>query len=303
MKQYNAENLVVHPGNCADPGVIVEVRPEQAGWRTLWFQSRRLAPAEQWRFDSGERELALVALGGQLDVSSSRGSWGGIGRRPSVFAGLPHALYLPRRTTGTATAKTACQFAVVSVETGKDFPPREIRPSEISVEIRGGDNATRQINSIIPPGFPCDRLVVVEVYTPGGNWSSYPPHKHDREKFDQSGTLLEADLDEIYYYRFDPSEGYALQRIYTGSDSPLACAGCPIDVTVTARDNDVVLIPEGYHPVSSPVGFTTYYLNALAGSAQTLAASDDPRYAWIKSSYRSRDPRVPLYDVTEAAKR
>ena len=164
-----------------------------------------------------------------------------------------------------------------------------------AIEIRGGDHATRQINSILPPGFPCQRLVVVEVYTPGGNWSSYPPHKHDVHTVDAAGTLVEADLDETYYYKIDRPEGYAIQRVYTDADSPLHRAGYPIDAAVIARNDDVVLIPEGYHPVSSPVGYTTYYLNVLAGSAQSLAAQDDPDYAWVKGSYQGLDPRVPIY--------
>ena len=142
---------------------------------------------------------------------------------------------------------------------------------------------------------------MVEVYTPGGNWSSYPPHKHDVHKVGPDGSLLQADLDEIYYYKIDRPEGYALQRVYTDADSPLHRAGYPIDAAVIARDNDVVLIPEGYHPVSSPVGYTAYYLNILAGSAQSLAASDDPQYAWVKDSYHTLDPRVPVYDECWAA--
>jgi 5-deoxy-glucuronate isomerase len=172
-----------------------------------------------------------------------------------------------------------------------------VTPHDIAVEIRGGDNATRQINSIIPPGFPSQRLVVVEVYTPGGNWSSYPPHKHDVHKTDRAGQLIEADLDEIYYYRIEPPDGFALQRIYTDPESPLHRAGFPIDAAVAAHDNDVVLIPEGYHPVSSPFGYTTYYLNVLAGSAQSLACTDDPRHAWIKNTYRTRDARIPVYSL------
>jgi 5-deoxy-glucuronate isomerase len=142
--------------------------------------------------------------------------------------------------------------------------------------------------------------VVVEVVTPAGNWSSYPPHKHDVHTVDANGALVQADLDEIYYYKIDKPEGYALQRVYTDANSPLHRAGFPIDAAVVARNDDVVLIPEGYHPVSSPVGYTTYYLNVLAGSAQSLAAQDDPQFAWIKDSYQSVDPRVPVYDVSEA---
>ena len=108
--------------------------------------------------------------------------------------------------------------------------------------------------------------------------------------------MVQADLDEIYYYKIDRPEGYALQRVYTDEGSPLHRAGYPIDAALVARTDDVVLIPEGYHPVSSPVGYTTYYLNVLAGSAQSLAAVDDPQYAWVKDSYRTTDPRVPVYE-------
>jgi 5-deoxy-glucuronate isomerase len=214
-----------------------------------------------------------------------------------VFAGLPHALYLPCNTNFILTAASDAEFALAWVATQADREPRLITPKDIEVEIRGGDHATRQINKIIPPGFQCDRLVVVEVYTPGGNWSSYPPHKHDVHKARPDGSLLEADLDEIYYYKINRPEGYALQRIYTDPESPLHRAGHPIDAVVVAHNDDVVLIPEGYHPVSSPVGYTTYYLNVLAGSAQSLAATDDPQYAWVKDSYQSRDPRIPIYPL------
>lgn len=300
MKQYDANNLVIHPARSNDPGVIVEVRPEDAGWDTIWFQARRLAAGEQWQSKTGGRETAVLILGGVLDVSSSRGDWQKIGRRPHVFAGLPYAFYLPAYTTYAVTAATSCEFAVASAAAGPTFPPRLVTPGYLAVEIRGGGHATRQINNIMAPGFPSERLVMVEVYTPGGNWSSFPPHKHDRHREAEDGRLLEADLDEIYYYRFDRPEGFALQRIYTGADSPLQRAGCPIEAAVAPREHDVVLIPEGYHPVSSPVGYTTYYLNVLAGSAQSLAATDDPQYAWVKGSYESSDPRVPVYDVSEA---
>jgi len=299
MKQYDVHSLVIHPGYSGDTDVIVDVRPEQAGWETISFQSRRLAKDQQWAFETGPFELALVVLGGRVDVRSTRGSWEGIGERKDVFAGLPYALYLPRETSFTVTALTNAEFAVArAAATQNPFPPRLVTPKDIQVEIRGGDHATRQINQIMPPGFPCERLVVVEVYTPGGNWSSYPPHKHDIHKTAPDGSIQEADLDEIYYYKIDRPEGYALQRIYTDPESPLQRAGLGFDVTVLARDNDVVLVPEGYHPVSSPPGYTTYYLNVLAGTAQSLSATDDPAYAWVKDSYRDRDPRVPIYPLS-----
>jgi 5-deoxy-glucuronate isomerase len=297
MRQYTAENLVIHPGNTDDPDVIVEVTPANAGWDTIYFQARRLPRGRTWSFDTDGHEFALVVLGGVVDITSNRGQWQNVGGRANVFAGLPYALYLPPHTEFTVTAQTDCEFAATWVEAQEDYAPVLVTPANVGLEIRGGDHATRQINQMLPPGFPCQRLVLVEVYTPGGNWSSYPPHKHDVHTVDAAGNLVQADLDEVYYYKIDRPEGYALQRVYTDADSPLQRAGHPIDAAVIAHNNDVVLIPEGYHPVSSPVGYTTYYLNVLAGSAQSLAAYDDPDYAWVKGSYQSQDPRVPIYAV------
>lgn len=236
-------------------------------------------------------------LSGRLGIDASVGRWERVGDRANVFAGLPYALYLPRRVAVTVTAQTDSTFAVAWVPTDQDHPPRLVTPADVTTEIRGGDNATRQINDIIPPGFDCHRLVVVEVYTPSGSWSSYPPHKHDVHQIDAAGNVIEADLEEVYYYKLDRSEGYAYQRVYTAPESPLHRAGFPIDTILIAHDNDVVLVPEGYHPVVSAPGYTTYYLNVLAGSAQSLANQDDPQYAWVKESYTTQDPRVPLYDI------
>jgi 5-deoxy-glucuronate isomerase len=297
MRQYNVDNLVVHPGNAAETGVIVEVTPQVAGWENIYFQVRDLKAGQAWSSRTAGNELALVILGGQLDVSSNQGEWQGLGERANVFSGLPTALYLPPGSDYALRARTDCEVALAWTAAPARYPAKLVRPADIAVEIRGGDHATRHINRILPPGFPCSRLVVVEVYTPAGNWSSYPPHKHDVHRAGPDGSLLEADLEEIYFYKIDRPEGYAFQRIYTGAESPLQQAGLPIDAVVAARNNDVVLVPEGYHPVSSPPGYTSYYLNILAGSAQSLAAVDDPAYAWVKSTYQTRDPRVPIYPV------
>jgi 5-deoxy-glucuronate isomerase len=298
MRQYDISNLIVHPGGSSDPGVILEVTPELAGWDNLHFQVRRLPAGGSWATATREREMAIVPLSGRLQARSTPGDgeWL-VGERESVFSGLPHALYLPRHTLIAVEAVTVCEFVVVTAPSDQDYAPRLVTPDEVAVEIRGGDHATRQINSIIPPGFPCQRLVVVEVYTPAGNWSSYPPHKHDVHKTGPHGELIEADLEEIYFYKHNQPEGYAFQRIYTDPESPLHKAGKPIDAVLLARDNDAVIVPEGYHPVASPPGYMTYYLNALAGSAQSLANSDDPQYAWIKDSYQQLDPRVPVYSI------
>jgi 5-deoxy-glucuronate isomerase len=299
MQQYHAGNLIVHPGNSSDPDVVIEVSPRLAGWEYISFQLRRLAAGHSWTFATGGSELALVLMGGSISVTSQRGQWMNIGERKDVFSGLPYALYLPRHTSFTVSAGSESEFAVATVPTDRDNQPNLVTPRDIEVEIRGGDNVTRHINNIIPPGFPAHRLVVVEVYTPGGNWSSYPPHKHDVHKTGPNNSVVEADLEEVYFYKFDPPEGFAMQRIYTAPESPLQRAGYPIDVALVARNNDAVLVPEGYHPVSGAPGYTTYYLNVLAGSAQSLANSEDPAYAWVKEHYHSRDPRVPVYTVDQ----
>lgn len=298
MQQFDANNLIVHPGNSADPDVVVEVIPERVGLDYIHFQVRRLPARQQWSFETGEHELAIVLLSGNLGVDSDRGQWPSIGERADVFSAPPSALYLPRRTAFTATAHIDSEFAVAWVATDQDHEPRHVAQRDVTLEIRGGDNATRHINGLLPPGFPCQRLVLVEVYTPGGNWSSYPPHKHDVHKTDATGSVLEADLEEIYYYKIDRPEGFAFQRVYTEPESPLHRAGFPIDAALVVRNNDVVLIPEGHHPVTSAPGYLTYYLNVLAGSAQSLANSEDPAYAWVKATYQMRDPRVPIYPMS-----
>jgi 5-deoxy-glucuronate isomerase len=298
---YSADNLILHPHpDPSDRGLINAVDPQRAGWNYIHFQSRALAHGESWSFAAGAYEMALVVFSGALRASSNRGEWARIGRRANVFAGLPEALYLPRGSSLEVQALEACQFALAWAAAENEHPARLIAQQDVTIEIRGGDNVTRQINGIIRPGFGCDRLVVVEVYTPSGNWSSYPPHKHDVHRVDADGRLLEADLEEIYYYKVDRPEGYALQHIYTGQSSPLQRAGEPIDAVVIARNDDLVLVPEGYHPVVSAPGYTSYYLNVLAGSAQVLTAQDDPQYAWVKDTYTSRDPRVPIYPVDPA---
>lgn len=293
--QYNAQNLIVHPNNDQTDELILEVTPQLAGWDFIHFQSRRLAEGKSWSFDTKGHEFGLIILSGKVDVTSNRGTWTGIGKRKTVFEGPPFALYLPAQTSFTVTAQSDAEFGVAWVPTDEEHPPQLVTPDDVNVEIRGGDNATRQINDIFPPGFDCHRLVVVEVYTPSGGWSSYPPHKHDVHREDAQGQVVEADLEEVYYYKIDKPEGYAYQRVYTDAASPLHQAGFPIDALMVARNNSAVLVPEGYHPVVSPPGYTTYYLNILAGSAQSLANVDDPNFAWVKETYGSRNPAIPLY--------
>jgi 5-deoxy-glucuronate isomerase len=294
--RYTAEDILIKPGVFpGDPDLILSVTPEQAGWEYISFQVRKLAANQSCSFLTGENELAIVNLSGRYAVDSDRGQWTGIGGRKNVFEGAAHALYLPRHSEFTITAEQAGEYAVASVPTDQDREPWLIKPEDVAIAVRGGDNVSRQINDLLPSGSPVHRLVLVEVYTPSGNWSSYPPHKHDVHIEDDKGNLLEADLEEVYFYKIDKPDGYAYQRVYTDEGSPLHKAGHPIDALVRAENNCAVLVPEGYHPVVSAPGYMTYYLNVLAGSAQTLANQDDPKYTWVKDTYKQKDNRLPLY--------
>jgi 5-deoxy-glucuronate isomerase len=268
----------------------MRITPQVAGWEHLSFGARRLTKGQRWAENTGGSEYGLVLLGGACSIESSRGRWPKIGRRPNVFSGMPYGLYLPPDTRFSVEALSEeVDIAYGWCRAEGRHPPRLVIPESVEIEIRGGGNATRQINSIFPPGFDCERLVAVEVYTPPGNWSSYPPHKHDVHRTDAAGRLLEADLEEIYFYKQDRPQGYAIQRVYT--------AEAKLDELIVARPDDVVLVPEGYHPVASAAGYTTYYLNFLAGSAQSLANSDDPQHAWVKDTWREKDPRLPVVSL------
>lgn len=285
--KYDARTLLF-PNHleAGKPGLTNRVTPVEADWDWISVETRRLAEGQLWEGNTGECEVAIVLLGGRCDVKSSRKEWGEIGRRKNVFDGMPWAVYLPRFTSFAVGAIEDVELAYCWVPTSEDHDPQLITPQDSSIEIRGGDNNSRQINSILPPGFPSQRLTCVEVYTPGGNWSSYPPHKHDEHRTNDADEIVEADLEEVYIYKFDRPEGWAMQRIYT--------ADRKIDAAVVARDGDIVLVPEGYHPVSTAPGHSCYYLNFLAGSAQSLASTDDPEHAWVKDVWGDPDPRVPM---------
>jgi 5-deoxy-glucuronate isomerase len=276
------QDLLIKPvPSVTTSGETMVVTPESTGFEYLTMRVRKLSRGEEFSSETGATELGLVILGGRCSVKSSAGSWDDVGGRAHVFDGLPTALYLPIKTEFTLIAETDCEVALCYSRAEEEFPARLITPEEVDVEIRGGANATRQINHILKPEFPAQRLLLVEVYTPSGNWSSYPPHKHDVHSPPE-----EVDLEELYYYKVDRPEGYAIQRVYTADGR--------IDQTLTVRDGELVLIPEGYHPVVAAHGYNVYYLNALAGSARSMAASDDPDYAWVRQSWTEQDQRVPL---------
>jgi len=277
-----AQEVLIHPAPVAKDksGVLVAVTRERANWKTINFSVRRLITGQNWQSNTRDEEAVLVVLGGKATVEWGEGPRK-IGGRKDVFSGYPYAVYLPSGTTFEISAISDCEFADCRTFSAAPLKPRIITPADCREEIRGGGNCTRQIVDIVRPEFPADKLLLCEVYTPSGNWSSYPPHKHDVHN-----PPFEVDLDEIYYYRISKPEGYAFQRLYDAAGTR--------DDTLTLMDGDLVLIKDGYHPVVAAHGYDVYYLNVLAGSARSMAASDDSRYAHLRNSGLERDPRVPL---------
>ncbi len=281
MPITGAELLVRSADAPGTPPETLVLTAARAGFEYLSFRIVTLPAGGSYEGETGDSELGLVLFGGRCTVRSSEGEWRDFGGRATVFDGIAFTLYLPPGARYTVESPGGCDFALCFCRATERHPARLITPAEVDIEIRGGGNATRQINHLLKPEFPADRLLLVEVYTPGGNWSSYPPHKHDEHK-----PPGEVDLEEIYYYRIDRPEGYAVQKVYT--------ADRRLDATLTVRDGELVIVPEGYHPVVAAHGYNVYYLNALAGSARSMAASDDPDYAWVRRQWKDRDPRLPL---------
>jgi len=271
----------------ADSGIYQSILKEETGWQYLNFQARLMKKGEIWSSHTEGNEYAIILLGGNYSMKSDKGNWETVNGRKDVFNGIAHSLYLPRNTKFELRAESdVLDIAYGWCETDQDHPACFKGPEEAAIEIRGGDNATRQINSLIQPGFDCHRLVSVEVYTPSGNWSSFPAHKHDMRKVDEKGQLVEACLEETYFYKIDKPQGFAIQQVYNDDRS--------LDEIAVARNNDVVLVPEGYHPVAAGHGYNVYYLNFLTGSDQSLANTDDPDHKWIYDSWKGLDPRIPM---------
>ncbi len=267
------DQLLLHSAEITFPSTGIQVGPDEAGWTYISLRTIRIAAGETFSYASQEEEVCLVPLQGSAIVEAVGERWP-INRPGTVFDGKPTALYLPRESSFTITAQNDCEIAITGSRATERFPPRLIEPDDIDVEIRGAGNAARQINHIVKPEFPADNLLVVEVFTPSGNWSSFPPHKHD-----VSNMPTESNLEEIYYYRIDPPEGFGLQRLYAADGS--------FDHAWVIKDGDALLVPEGYHAFAVAHGYTGYYLNVLAGdeSERTMQPSDDPAHAWVRSTW------------------
>ena len=270
-------------------GVYHNITPQNTDWQWLNFEARLMKKKEQWSFNTLDNEMVIVLLSGNFKVDSNKGFWETLNGRKDVFSGIAHTLYLPRNTEFTLTAESdILDIAYGWCQADQDFEPKFLRPEETPVVLFGGDNATRQFNDLVPPGFACSRIVSREVYTPSGNWSSFPAHKHDERKEDAEGNLLEPQQDETYFYKFQKQGAYAIQQVYTKDEND------PLDEILKAWHNDVVIIPKGYHPVVAAHGFHCYYLNFLAGTDQSLANTTDSDHEWIYNSWTSQDKRLPL---------
>jgi 5-deoxy-glucuronate isomerase len=239
------------------------VTPASAGWSYVGFEAMTLrAPVER---DTGGDELCIVVLSGTCTVRSAHGEWRDLGGRPDPFSGMPDAAYLPPGTRYTLEGDG--EVALCSAPAREGAAARVLAGAEVVPETRGHGAHERTIHPILMGDREADSLLVCEVLTPPGHWSSYPPHKHDRDAMPE-----ESFLEETYYHRISPPQGFALQRVYTGD--------LALDETLVVRDGDVVLVPRGYHTVSAPPGYAVYYLNVMAGPVRAWAVANDPDHEW-----------------------
>ena len=253
-------------------GTVLDVTPASAGWTYVGFRVHFLAAGQSLSGGEAGREMCLVVLSGLADLGIDGERMEKIGGRVSVFEDrAPGAVYVPAGLRWTMTAETAVELAICSAPGAGKIAPRRIDADSMTQEVRGSGTNLRRVRNILPESEPADSLLVVEVVTPGGHWSSYPPHKHDTAT-DNVETVLE----ETYYHRLHPPQGFAFQRVYTDDRS--------LDQTMTVQDGDVVMVPRGYHPVGAAHGYSLYYLNVMAGPLRQWIFRNDPAHAWMLSS-------------------
>lgn len=239
------------------------------GLKRTTFGLLRLAAGETYAAGTGASETALVVLGGTCRVQGAGFDYGKVGERADVFSGRPHAVYLPRGTAYVVTAETDLEVAVTSSPASKDGAPYRITPEQVKTATIGKENYQREAVLVLTDEFPAEHLFIGEAYVPSGNHASYPPHRHDHDNLP-----VEVDMEEIYFFRFKPSQGYGIQKIYTDDRR--------IDFTCTVEENDTTLIPEGYHPVIGAPGYTMYYLWIMAGeNHRKFLSVPDPAHRWV----------------------
>ncbi|MFI1444353.1 5-deoxy-glucuronate isomerase [Streptomyces fructofermentans] len=285
-------------GKAVSDPYAVDVSPDSAGWRYSSLRVLELPPGGTHLFPAGDSEWIVLSLGGgctvTVDDAPGQDAFELRGRS-DVFAGVSDFVYVPRDATATLTSEAGGRFALTGARCTRRLPARHGPADSVPVELRGTGNCSRRVHNFGAAGvFECDRLIAVEVVTPGGNWSSYPPHKHDEHHPGE-----ESELEEIYYFEIAGHEGtpgLGYQRV-----SPSG-RGNGTDVLAEVRAGDVVLIPDGWHgPSMAAPGHDMYYLNVMAGPGDERAwlIRDHPDHAWIRDTWPGTpvDPRLAPPDV------
>ncbi len=251
-------------------GKVHEITAQSAGWRYVGFSLYRLRAGERVSEMTGGNEVILVMVEGKASFQAAGQEWGVLGDRMNVFEKTPpHCLYVPNGEKWAAVAQTDCTIAVCTAPGHSAHQARRIGPEGIALTERGKGGNTRYINNIAMENEDfCDSLLVTEVFTPAGHWSSYPSHRHDEDDFPRI-TYLE----ETYYHRLNPADGFGIQRVYSDDNQ--------LDETMAVKDGDVVLVPRGHHPCGVPYGFEMYYLNVMAGPLRKWRFIADPAVQWI----------------------
>ncbi len=257
-------------------GKVHDITPENArgpqspDWAYVGFGLYHLEEGDEVSEVTGDREVILVLVEGKAEITASGEDFGEMGDRMNVFEKTPpHCLYVPNDSNWKAAATTKCVLAVCSAPGKGGHKAQRLGPEGIELTPRGKGQNTRYINNIaMERREVADSLLVTEVFTPDGNWSSYPSHRHDEDDYPNM-TYLE----ETYYHRLNPSQGFGIQRVYTEDGS--------LDETMAVKDGDVVLVPRGHHPCGAPYGYEMYYLNVMAGPLRKWRFKNDPDHDWI----------------------
>ncbi|MEX0970027.1 MAG: 5-deoxy-glucuronate isomerase [Paracoccaceae bacterium] len=252
----------------ATSGRIHAITPADAGWGYVGFEVWRLAPGEVATGQLDGREAILVLIEGRAKIAADGVQFGEMGARLDVFERTPpHCLYVPPATQWQARATTPCTLAICSAPSPGGRPVKALGPDGITLETRGSGTNTRYINNIAMEARDvADSLLVTEVFTPSGHWSSYPPHRHDEDDYPNL-TYLE----ETYYHRLNPADCFGIQRVFTDDQS--------LDETMAPANHDVVLVPRGHHPCAAPHGVEMYYLNVMAGPRRAWRFQTHPAFA------------------------
>ncbi|WP_366654671.1 5-deoxy-glucuronate isomerase [Fodinicurvata sp. EGI_FJ10296] len=265
-------DLLARPSPPDANGRTLSITPESAGWTYVGFDLYRLEAGQTLERSTGEQEVLLVLIAGSADITAAGQSFENLGGRKGPFDDVsPDSVYVPAGSSYTVMPRTTLELAVCAAP-GKPGTrkPVLIPGASVPTETRGESTNTRHVRNILPDSVEgiADSLIVVEVITPSGCWSSYPPHKHDTDDVPN-----ESYLEEIYYHRLDPSQGFAFQRVYTDSGD--------LDETMTVHDGDVTMVPKGYHPCGAPHGYALCYLNVMAGPRRVWKFTTQAQHQWL----------------------